>query len=132
MAPRTTFCGRSPITPASAPATTPTTTGPAPVSFPSAQPNGAISATLITMRDHNAGIWPGRCRARATASETASVRAPSTAPATMMDAPQPAVIDAPAIAPMTHARPIDIGFASRGDFSTATPKIYRRRDPSSR
>jgi len=123
--PRTTFCGRSPIAPANAPTSTPTTTGPAPVSLPSAQPSGAISATLITMRDHSAGIWPGRCRARATASETASVSPPSTAPATMTDAPQPAVIDTPATAPMTLASPIDIGVALRADSSEATPTTYR-------
>ena len=47
----------------------PTATGPAPVSRPAAQPSGAASAALAAMRCHSAGISPGRCRARATASD---------------------------------------------------------------
>ena len=78
--PSATFCGRRPKAPTTAPADVPTTTGPAPVNRPAAHPNGAINAEVVAMRCHNAGISPGRWRARATASETPNPTAPATAP----------------------------------------------------
>src|SRR6266545_2997318 len=86
--PSATFCGRSPRAPATAPAAAPTATGPAPVRRWAAHPSGAASAELVAMRCHSAGISPGRCRARATASEAPRPTAPATAPTAAAFAPR--------------------------------------------
>ena len=79
--PASTFCGRTPSRPPSPPVTAPTATGPARPVRPAAQPSGATRAALVAIRCHSGGISPGRCRARATASDAASNPAPAAAPA---------------------------------------------------
>ena len=104
--PSRTFCGRSPSAPAAAPATVATGTGPAPVTWSAAQPSGAATAPLAMIRDHRAGISPGRCRARATASTAPSPAAPASAPRAAARGPRWAARAAPASAPIKLAAPI--------------------------
>src|SRR5580704_13205730 len=58
------------------------------------------------IRDHSAGISPGRCRALATASVMATPAAPATTPAAIARRPRCAVSAAPASAPIAPATPI--------------------------
>ncbi len=58
------------------------------LSRPAAHPSGATSAALVAIRDHSGGISPGRCWARATASDAASTAAPATAPSPAARAPR--------------------------------------------
>ena len=86
--PSSTFCGRIPSRPPRVPVAAPTATGPAPVTRPAAHPSGATSAALVPIRAHNGGISPGRCQARATASQAPSAAAPATAPTLAARAPR--------------------------------------------
>ena len=70
---------------------------------PTAHPSGATSAALVAIRAHYGGISPGRCLARATASQAASATAPVTAPAPAVRAPRWPAKAAPAMPPMTPA-----------------------------
>ena len=99
--PSATFCGRSPIAPAAAPATAATGSGPAPVRRCAAQPAGAAIAPLAMIRDQRAGISPGFCRDLAMVSAAITTAPPATAPATarLFDRP-PEVSAAPASAPI--------------------------------
>src|SRR5437764_2524023 len=104
----------------------PTTSVPAPVNRPAAQPSGTASATLITIRAHSAGISPGRCRALATASLAPTPTAPTTAPSTVAPAPQRPATEAPASIPTTPATPTD---PARPPPSSDTPAIYPAEGP---
>lgn len=77
--PSATFCGLSPIRPHAVPAATAMPSGPDPVDRAAAHANGAARAELNAIRCQSAGIWPGRWRARANASEVPSPTAPRTA-----------------------------------------------------
>ena len=104
--PSRTFCGRRPSAPAAAPAAVATGSGPAPDRRLAAQPSGAARAPLMTMRDHRAGISPGRCVARASASAAPSPAAPASAPAAVAALPRREVRAAPASAPIAPATAI--------------------------
>src|SRR5215831_15945042 len=124
--PSSTFCGRIPSRPPRAPVAAPTSTGPRSVSRPAAHPSGATSAALATIRDHNGGISPGRCWARATASATASPAAPAAAPRPAARAPRWPARAAPATPPMTPAVMTDPVRSAPGARSSAVIlKTYR-------
>ena len=96
--------------------------GASPSERPAAHPSGAASAALIAIRCHSAGISPGRCRARATASEAPRPTAPATAPAAAALAPLWPASDAPAKPPIAHgeadrSRPV----RRRGAASSSHP-----------
>src|SRR5262249_55748359 len=111
--------------------TMPTVSGPAPLSRPAAQPAGAASAPLARMRDQSSGIWPGRCRARDTASAAPRRAAPAAAPRTAARAPRFPVSAAPATAPSTLALRtccLRLGpLPAPGPRSVATVVTYRPR-----
>ena len=104
-----------------------TGTGPVPVSRSAAQPSGAASAPLIRMRDHRAGISPGRCVARATASAAPSPAAPASAPMAAAARPRCAVSATPASPPITLAVPICCAFATPGKPIASRNKAARMR-----
>ena len=107
-----------------------TGTGPTPASRSAAQPSGAATAPLAMIRDHSAGISPGRCRARATASTAASPAAPPSAPSTTARRPRCAASAAPASAPSTPAAPADPARPGPAASSEATQGTYRQKhDP---
>ncbi len=124
--PSRTFCGRNPMAPAAAPAAVATGTGPAPVSRSAAQPSGAASAPLARIRDHSAGISPGRCLARATASAAPRPAAPASAPTAAAARPRCAVSVAPATAPISPANPTCC------NRSFATKRTYRLTEQAGR
>src|SRR6185437_821680 len=122
--PSTTFCGRTPSSPASAPVAVPTETGPALVARPTTQPSGPTSAALTAMRFQSGGSSPTRCRRRATRSELASPIAPTTAPIPAARQPRCAVQDTPAPAPISPEKttaPFGLGVLAR---CRATPRTY--------
>ena len=86
--PIATFCGRRPSAPTAAPVTVPTTRGLARPRRSATQPSGAAMAALTAMRCHSAGISPGCCRARATASLAASPVAPTAVPTAIARRPR--------------------------------------------
>src|SRR5687768_3874234 len=115
--PRTTFCGRTPKSPASKPVAVPIRVGPALVVLPASQPSGAINAPVDRIRYHNGWIPIPRRRARATALAPASSVAPpivDNATATLFERPANA---APAKPPIRAAntRSLAFGEAKSGD-----------------
>src|SRR5258708_36010623 len=85
-------------------------------------PAGAAIAPLATIRDHSAGIWPGRCLDLAIASTAATAPAPASAAAAIAFLPWCAVSAAPASAPIT---PAGTACRSRPAGSPAIRGTYR-------